>query len=162
MAYNFRDGWIVNPDAPADSLEAKVPYVDNGTARIDAERFYSREWVAREWERLWTRVWLIAGVVSDVQEPGDYFTFDLGRENILVTRTDSGDIKAFYNVCQHRGKRLISNELGSVPRFTCAFHSWQYALDGSLERITDEDTFRPEVICHRPGLREIRCETQAG
>ena len=162
MAYNFRDGWAVNSDAPADSLEAKVPYVDNGTARIDAERFYSRDWMAREWERLWTRVWLIAGVVSDVQEPGDYFTFDLGRENFLVTRTDSGDIKAFYNVCQHRGKRLISNELGSVPRFTCAFHSWQYALDGSLERITDEDTFRPEVICHRPGLREIRCETQAG
>ena len=101
--------------------------------------------MAREWDRLWTRAWLIAGVVSDVQEPGDYFTFDLGRENILVTRTESGDIKAFYNVCQHRGNRLVMNDIGSVPRFICSFHSWQYALDGNLEQITDEDTFRPEV-----------------
>ncbi len=70
MAYNFREGWVVNSDAPAESLEAKVPYVDNGTARIGPERFYARDWMMREWERLWTRVWLIAGVVSDVQEPG--------------------------------------------------------------------------------------------
>jgi hypothetical protein len=115
VAYNFRDGWVVNPEAPEGSLEAKVPYVDNGTAQIDAERFYAPEWMAREWDRLWTRVWLVAGVVSDVREPGDYFTFDLGRENFLVTRTDSGDIKAFYNVCQHRGNRLVLNEFGSVP-----------------------------------------------
>ena len=67
MAYNFREGWAVNPEAPADSLEAKVPYVDNGTARIDSERFYSRERMTLEWDRLWTRVWLIAGVVSDVR-----------------------------------------------------------------------------------------------
>ena len=162
MAYDFRDGWVVNPDAPGASLEAKVPYVDNGTARIDSERFYAPEWMAREWDRLWTRVWLIAGVVSDIREPGDFFTVDIGRENFLVTRTESGDVKAFYNVCQHRGNRLVLNEFGSTPKFICTFHSWQYALDGSLQSITDEETFRPEVVCQRPNLREVKCETRAG
>ncbi len=162
MAYDFRQGWAVNPDAAAGSMEAKVPYIDNGTERISPQRFYAPEFMAREWERLWPRVWLIAGVVSDVPEPGDYFTFALGRESFLITRTDAGDIKAFYNVCQHRGNRLVHNDIGSVPRFTCSFHSWQYALDGTNEQITDADTFRPEVICHRPGLSEVRCETRAG
>ena len=162
MAYDFRKGWAVNASAPADSLEAKVKYIDNGTARTEPERYYNREWMEREWEQLWPRVWLIAGVVSDVREPGDYFTFALGRENFLITRTDAGDIKAFYNVCQHRGNQLVLNDFGSVPRFTCSFHSWQYALDGAPEKITDEETFRPEVICHRPDLRQVRCETRAG
>ncbi len=162
MAYDFRKGWAVNPAAAAGSMEAKVPYIDNGTERVAAERFYAPEFMAREWERLWPRVWLIAGVVTDVREPGDYFTFDLGRENFLITRTDDGDIKAFYNVCQHRGNRLVHNDLGSVPKFTCSFHSWQYALDGTAGQITDEDTFRPEVICNRPNLRQVKCQTRAG
>jgi phenylpropionate dioxygenase-like ring-hydroxylating dioxygenase large terminal subunit len=162
VAYDFRRGWAVNASAPADSLEAKVAYIDNGTARIDPERYYNRAWMKREWERLWTRVWLIAGIVSDVREAGDYFTFDVGRETFLVTRTESGDIKAYYNVCPHRGNRLAHNDFGSLPRFTCSFHSWQFGLDGSLQRITDKETFRPEVICHGPALREVRCAVRAG
>jgi phenylpropionate dioxygenase-like ring-hydroxylating dioxygenase large terminal subunit len=162
VAYDFRKGWAVNASAPPDSLEAKVAYIDNGTARSQPERYYARGWMDQEWEHLWPRVWLIAGVVSEVREPGDYFTFELGRENFLITRTEAGDIKAFYNVCQHRGNRLVQNDFGSVPRFTCSFHSWQYALDGTPEKITDEDTFRPEVICQRPNLREVRCEIRAG
>jgi len=162
MAYDFRKGWAVNASAPADSLEAKVAYIDNGTARPGPERYYSREWMEREWDQLWTRSWLIAGVVADVREPGDYFSFDVGRENFVVTRTEDGDIKALYNVCPHRGNRVVHNDCGSVARFTCSFHSWQYALDGSLHSITDEETCRPEVICHGPRMREVRCETRAG
>ena len=116
----------------------------------------------REWDRLWTRTWLIAGVASDIPEPGDYFTFDIGRESFVITRTDSGEIKALYNVCPHRGNRLVHNDFGSVPRFTCAFHSWQFEMDGTLIGITDEDTFRPEVIQHRPCMKSVRCEIRAG
>ena len=162
MAYKFSEGWSVNTSAPVDSLEAKVPYIDNGTQRLGADRYYSKEWMDREWERLWTRTWLIAGVVSDLSEPGDYLSFDVGRENFVVTRTDDGEINAFYNVCPHRGNRLVHNDFGSLPRFTCSFHSWQFGLDGKLQAITDEDTFRAEVIAHRPCLRAVRCETRAG
>jgi phenylpropionate dioxygenase-like ring-hydroxylating dioxygenase large terminal subunit len=162
MSYDFRRGWVINERAPRESLEAKVAYVDHGTGRISPQRYYSPEWMEREWERLWTRAWLIAGVVSDVREPGDYFTFEIGRESFVVTRTEGGEVRAFYNVCPHRGNRVVHSDFGSLPLFTCSFHSWQFGLDGKLRRITDEATFRPEVVRHRPCLRAVRCEVHAG
>ncbi len=162
MAYDYRKGWVVNTDAPPDSLEAKRAYVDNGTRRIDPARYFDREFMAREWDRLWTRTWLIAAVASDVPERGDYSVFRLRHEQILVVRQGDGGIRAFYNVCPHRGNRLIENDRGFVAQFSCPFHSWEFGLDGCLAKITDEDTFRPEVIAHRPGLREVRTEVHCG
>lgn len=162
MAANYQVIWPMTLNAPDDSLEAKQPEIDNGTGRVDPSRYYSREFMALEWERLWPRVWLIAGVVSDIPEEGDYTTFEIGAESILLTRQADSGIKAFYNVCPHRGNRIALNERGSVARFTCAFHGWQFCIDGRLQSITDEHTFRPEVIAHRPGLREVRCEVLGG
>lgn len=162
MSYDFRRGWVVNERAPGGSMEAKVAYIDHGTARASPERYFSPAWMEREWDRLWTRTWLIAGVVSELREPGDYFTFEVGRESFIVTRTDQGEIRALYNVCPHRGNRLVHNDFGSLPQFTCSFHSWQFGLDGSLKRITDEDTFRPEVVRDRPCVPPVRCEVLAG
>ena len=146
----------------AHSLEAKRPYVDNGTARPDPARYYSREFMQQEWQRLWPRVWLLAGVTSDLPEPGDYATFEIGVESFVLARQRDGAIRAFYNVCPHRGNRVALNERGSLDQFTCAFHGWQYHIDGRLKCITDETTFRPEVIAHRPGLKQVRCESLGG
>ena len=144
------------------ALEAARPYVDNGTARTDPSRYYSREFMQHEWQRLWPRVWLLAGVTSDLPEPGDYSTFEIGAESFVLTRQQDGTIKALYNVCPHRGNRVALNERGSVGQFTCAFHGWQYHLDGALKCITDEATFRREVIAHRPSMKQVRCETLGG
>lgn len=152
----------VNPEAAEDSLEARTRYVDHGTDRIDPTRYYDRDYMEREWEQLWTRVWLIAGPRSDLNEPGDYFTFEIGRESIIVVLGDDSQIRAFYNVCQHRGNRLVLNDQGCVKKFTCSFHSWCYTLDGKNESITDEETFRPGVIKERPALRSIKVEEKAG
>ena len=163
MAYQFKDQTpIVNPDAPPDSQEAKQPYIDNGTDRIDPSRYHSREFMEREWEDLWPKAWLIAGAQTDLREPGDYFTFDVGRESFIVTMQDDSSVKAFYNVCPHRGNRLVQNERGAAGAFTCTFHSWRFGLDGVLQRITDEETFRPQVIAHRPCLTEAHCQVHAG
>jgi phenylpropionate dioxygenase-like ring-hydroxylating dioxygenase large terminal subunit len=152
---------VINPDAPADSLEAKQPYIDNGVDRAGKEGYFSRDYMRLEWERMWTRSWLIAGVASDLEKPGDYFLFDIGDESIIVTRAEEG-IRAFYNVCSHRGARLLSAPRGNRRVFVCPFHSWSFNNDGSLRRITDEETFRPEVIAHRPGLKPVHCATHAG
>ncbi len=153
---------VINPDAPDTSLEAKVPYVDNGTERVDPKRYYDKAFMDREWSQLWTRVWQIAGVESDIPASGDYLIYTLLHEQILVVRQDDGSVKAFFNVCPHRGNRLVHNQCGSAASFTCSFHSWNFGLDGALGTITDEDTFRPDVIKHRPGLKAVRCETLAG
>ena len=107
--------------------------------------------MALEWQKLWPRVWLLAGVASDIPEEGDYFTFAVGAEEFVLVRQADASVKAFYNVCPHRGNRVVLNERGSVPRFTCAFHGWQFGCNGKLERITDEETFNPKLIAHRPG-----------
>lgn len=152
---------IINPDAPAGSLEAKQPEVDNGAEMASKDGYFSREYMAREWDRLWTRTWLIAGVSSDLQKVGDYFLFNIRDESIIVTRTEEG-IRAFYNVCAHRGARLVGEERGCKRVFVCPFHSWSFHNNGELRRITDEEYFKPEVIAHRPGLKPVACEEHAG
>ena len=152
---------VINPDAPPGSLEAKQPSIDNGTVCYSKEGYFSRDYMAREWERVWTRSWLIAGVESDLSRVGDFFLFDICDESIIVTRTEEG-IRAFYNVCTHRGTRLVSEERGNRKVFVCPFHSWSFRNNGELRRITDEETFQPEVIEHRPGLTPVACELHAG
>ena len=158
MSFDYR----VNPGAPPDSLEAKQPAVDNGLRVPDPSRYFSPEFMRKEWERLWPRVWLLTGITSDIPEDGDYFTFEFGHESIIVVRQADGGIKAFYNVCPHRANRVALNERGSVAHFTCAFHGWQFHCDGRLKHVTDEETFAPQLITGRPGLTEVRCDSVGG
>jgi len=94
MAYDYRKGWVVNPNAPTESLEAKLAYVDNGTQQIDPDRYYDPDFMAREWNALWTRTWLIAAVASDIPEQGDYSVFRLRHEAILIVRQANGNVRA--------------------------------------------------------------------
>ena len=128
---------VINPDAPPDSLEAKQPPIDNGTQCYSKDGYFSPDYMSREWERMWTRSWLIAGVESDLSRDGDFFVFDIRDESIIVTRTDEG-VRAFYNVCTHRGTRLVAEERGNRKVFVCPFHSWSFRNNGELRRITDE------------------------
>ncbi len=161
MAYDYRIGTQVNPSAAADSLERKQPYVDNGTAIVEPSRYHSSEFMAREWQRLWPKAWLIAGVASDLPDTGSYFLFELGRESILVTRTEDG-VRAFYNVCTHRGTRLVTQPYGKKSFHVCPFHAWRFNHRGELVALTDRETFRDEVACDARGLAAIRCEEYAG
>ncbi len=152
---------IINPDAPETSLEAKQPDIDNGSECYNKDGYFSRDYARLEWDKMWTRSWLIAGVSSDIPEVGDFLVFDIGDESIIVTRTEAG-VKAFYNVCSHRGSKLVWEERGNRKVFVCPFHSWSFHNTGELRRITDEDTFQPEVIAHRPGLTALACAEHAG
>ena len=162
ISNKYIKGPKVNPSAKKDSLEAKQPYVDNGISRISPERYFSAEFMEKEWENLWSKVWLIAGPTSDLAKTGDYFIFEIGRESLIITKNEKNQIKAFYNVCSHRGNKLILNERGNLSTITCSFHSWKYNLDGELIKITDEESFREGVICQNAGLSEVLCETYAG
>ena len=154
----------LNTDADDGTAEALHPYVDNGAGILSPERNFDPQIAKDEWERLWCRVWQLAGLVSDIPHIGDYFKYDVGPESFIITRTGDGpdDIAAYYNVCQHRGNRLVIDDFGSGDHFTCLFHSWQWNLDGSLNQITDRETFRPELIADNPPLSSVRCEIWDG
>ena len=79
---------VINPDAPAESLEAKQPAIDNGAEIYGKEGYFSAEQMQREWDKIWTESWLIAGVSTDLPEVGDYFLFRVRSESIIVTRTE--------------------------------------------------------------------------
>jgi len=156
------EDWRINSQADADDLEAKQPFVDNGLETMESSRYFDTNFMQQEWERLWTRVWLIAGIETDIPEAGDYSVFRLGRESILLVRQPQGSVKAMYNVCAHRGNLIAQNDRGSVKQFTCAFHSWRYGLDGQCTSITDEETFNPDLLRKTPALKPVHCETYAG
>lgn len=154
-------GPVLNPEAPADSLEAKQPHIDNGVEVYDPSCYYDPAAMKLEWERLWPKAWLLAGVSSDLPEVGSFFLFEIGDESFLVTRSTEG-VQAFYNICIHRGTRLVSEPFGKRSRFVCPFHSWCYNNKGELVHLTDRESFRPEVIENARALASVRCEEYAG
>jgi len=145
---------------PLRTPHERAPVPELGTAPIPKERYTSREYAALEWERMWTRVWLLAGRESDAQGPGDYFTFEIGPESILVVRQRDGRLAARYNVCTHRGNRLREPGRGHAEGFACLFHGWRFDLDGRLLAPLDPESF-PQG-CAGLDLRPVRCETWAG
>lgn len=134
---------------------------DTGAA-ITAERYVSPQYMQQEWQKIWPKTWLVAGVAQDVAEPGDFFVFDLEPESIIVSRSEEGVLKAFYNVCQHRGARLLSTDRGILEHYTCPYHGWQFNNDGSLKHVPDEDRFSRGVPCEKLALKEVRVESWAG
>ena len=98
------------------------------------------------------RRWIFAGHVSEVTVPGDWITAELGPESAIVARGDDGILRAFANVCRHRGSRLCTEARGSAGLFTCPYHAWTYRLDGSLRAAREMPPgFDPE----RHGLKSL-------
>jgi len=140
----------------------KAPEPELAYVPIPKERYTSPDFARREWEHLWTKVWLLAGRASDIPHPGDYFTFEIGIESILVIRQQDGTIGARFNVCMHRGNRLREPGRGHAERFACLFHGWEYEIDGRLVKVLDPECFPQGVDRARLSLRPVHCETWAG
>ena len=87
----------------------------------------------REQELLFEAMWFCAVRSADLAEPGAFRTVQVGRENVLITRSRTGELRAFLNICRHRGARLCLEEAGRVRRtLRCPYHAWTYDLDGRL------------------------------
>lgn len=130
---------------------------------ITAERYISPQWLADEAAHLWPSQWLFACLVRDVDAPGKYVVFNLGRESILVAGTSDGSIAASYNVCQHRGARVMTDERGCAEAMTCPYHGWSYRPDGRLVVVPDNNRFPGgKVDRSERSLKPVRVETWLG
>ncbi|MDX2678069.1 MULTISPECIES: aromatic ring-hydroxylating oxygenase subunit alpha [Streptomyces] len=106
-----------------DSLIATLP----GSSYTDPAIF------AQEQERIFETMWFCVARASELAKPGAFRTVDVGRESILVTRARDNSIRAYFNVCRHRGAKLCTEETGEVKRaFQCPYHAWTYDLNGKL------------------------------
>ncbi|WP_242770867.1 aromatic ring-hydroxylating dioxygenase subunit alpha [Sphingopyxis sp. YF1] len=161
-SYDYRKGWLLNEKSVDGSFEAKAPYVDNGTGLVEPQRYFDPAFMRREWSELWTRTWLLAGRVSDIPEPGDFFRFNVGSESFLVVRGTDREIRVMYNVCQHRGARLVASDFGNLKEIRCRYHSWAWTVNGAICDITDRETFRPEVLEGSLDLSKVRHDVWGG
>ena len=129
---------------------------------LEGYRYTSRSFFEQEWEGMWTKVWLLLGRESELPNPGDWQMEPVGPEEILMVRQKDGGVKAFYNVCQHRGNPLVEDSKGSVRRFVCKYHSWAWMPDGELNFAPDREDFPEGNPCGKVRLQEVACETFAG
>ncbi|MFD7293544.1 aromatic ring-hydroxylating dioxygenase subunit alpha [Streptomyces sp. NPDC059897] len=87
----------------------------------------------REQEHIFESMWFCVSRAADLTKPGSFRTYQVGRESVLVSRSRDGSVRAFLNICRHRGAKLCTEESGEVKRnFQCPYHAWTYGLDGKL------------------------------
>ena len=143
-----------------EDLEEAVTYP------VDA--FLSKEYADAEKERLWPKIWQMAGRVEEIPEVGDFLTYEVGDDSIIVVRNAPDTIKAFHNVCAHRGRRLIdtpcgkNHACGNRKRFVCGFHGWTYDLDGNNIFVLDPQDWRGALNEERTRLSDVRVDTWGG
>ncbi len=119
-----------------------------GEARTLPGRYYYEPAIyALEQERIFSRLWVCVGRADETPDPGSYVLRDLGRESVLVLRDRQGRLRAYLNVCRHRGARLCTATAGRLnATVQCRYHAWTYALDGRLTgapNMREDPTFDP-------------------
>ncbi len=127
---------------------------------LERDFYVAPEVFAADLARIFHRHWIFAGYSFQVARPGDFFTYKVGTESIIVVRDRSGEIRAFHNVCRHRGSRICKTEQGTAHRLVCPYHRWTYELDGSLVPDTRREfgvdkaelSLRPVAIVDAAGL----------
>ncbi len=122
--------------------------------------YTSRDFYDREVERIFARCWNFMGRADRIPEPGDYFTVDFVGRPLIVVRGRDGEIRAFDNVCRHRGSTIMEG-VGNCRVFVCPYHSWSYELDGRLRRAPEMDRTSGFDMSDW-GLHPVRLETWGG
>lgn len=105
--------------------------------------YQNRELLELEIETIFRRNWYFVGHVNDIPNKGDYLTFKALGEHVVVIRGADSTIRAFHNVCRHRGSRVVKNERGNCKNaIVCPFHGWTYQLNGALKNIPQPESFK--------------------
>src|SRR5213596_1369799 len=104
-----------------------------GAETLPQRYFVSPAVFAEEQEKVFSKQWVLIGHQSQIAKSGDYFTAEIAGESLIIVRDKRGEIHGFYNVCRHRGSRLIENRKGQLSAaIQCPYHAWTYGLDGRL------------------------------
>jgi len=141
-----------NKDLLETLIQERVPY------KSLPQEFYTNEEIFKQdLERIWKRNWLFAGFNFQIPKPGDYFTWEVANESLLIVRGEDQQLRALYNVCRHRGARLCQQAAGSAKRFVCPYHGWTYGPDGKLLKANYmAEDFKPaEHSLHPIHLRTV-------
>jgi len=133
-----------------------------------AEAYTSPAYARAEHDKLWRKVWQMAGRVEEIPTVGSYLTYDILGDSILIVRTAPDQIRAYHNVCSHRGRRLVDtpkgarNACGTGKQFVCGFHAWRYNLDGECTTVLNKEDWKGALTDRRTHLNEVKVDTWGG
>lgn len=128
---------------------------------IGVEPYVSEVYARAEDDRLWAKVWQVACREEEIPKVGDYVTYDVFEESIIVVRVAPDRIAAYYNVCLHRGRRLTSG-CGHTKRFVCRFHGWKWDLEGNnVEALARED-WEGALSDESLRMKQVKIDTWGG
>ena len=130
---------------PNFSLSREL-YCDEGVYQTDLEQIFYREW-------------LYAVPACEIPKTGNFATLQVGAYPVIIVRGGDGRVRAFHNVCRHRGQRLCPKANGSAPKLVCPYHQWTYDLDGKLLYARD---MGDDFDASKYGLKPVHCVDLAG
>src|SRR6266849_8142632 len=117
-----------SPNTPSEQLYEQL---EQGST-LPASWYTDPALFAREKERIFRHSWQYVGLTEHVSKAGDFFTCTLGNVPVVVARDENGALRAFINVCRHRGSEVVTQACGNRKTIQCHYHAWTYNLDGSL------------------------------
>ena len=144
-------------------------YPQLGTEPVSYADSITPEYYERERDAIFARTWLNVGRVEQLSRKGSYFTRELhcARTSIIVVRGMDDEVRAFHNICRHRGNKLVWSDFpqeetsGVCRQFTCKYHGWRYDLEGELNFVQQESEFFDLDKADYP-LASVQCEVWAG
>jgi len=152
---------ILNRDSrPVPDFLRQGPVPDIGVEPVPASNYFSPEYFAKEAARLWPRIWQMACREEDIPDVGDYHIYEIVGKSLIIVRTPTGQIKALYNSCLHRGRKLVTLN-GCKNEFRCPYHGFAWHTDGSFKENPIAWDF-PQWQDKDLSLPEARVETWGG
>ena len=147
---------VERPVGPAESGVEPVTCSTEEARGLPAEAYTSERFLDLERRTLFSKRWICIGLVDDVPEPGDATPLEAAGRSVILVRDRAGAVRVFHNYCRHRGMKLLTASARGRSRFTCPYHAWTYALDGTLLRAPHFDG--PGRHDTRPvdGLAQVR------
>lgn len=146
------------------ALQFQLPPGDEavalGTEPIPAGPYYRADYFEQEKAAIFRRTWLQIGHVSELPQPGSFIVrpIEIANASILITRAKDGIIRAFHNVCSHRGTELVAESDGARSSFSCRYHMWTFGNDGTLRSAPDFERFHVEKsACSLSGVSVDLC-----
>ena len=143
-----------------ETLENALDYrPEDGVVRVNRKVFTDEELFDLEMRYIFEGNWIFLAHESQIPEVGDYYTTNIGRQPIMITRSKDGELNALINACSHRGAMLCRRKTDNRTTITCPFHGWTFSNDGRQPRPAPRPTFRklPRLPVWFPKPR--RCPT---
>jgi phenylpropionate dioxygenase-like ring-hydroxylating dioxygenase large terminal subunit len=133
----------------------------NSPRALPAWAYNHPEMTRLEYERILEPSWQILCHVNSIPAAGDFITLDIGGDSVVAVRNSQGQIRAFHNVCRHRGARILEGTGNCPGAITCPYHGWSYRLNGELIGMPVRESF-PGLDRSQHGLKPVRMTTQFG